>query len=190
MIKYPYSELAWLMKEDNRYILRMDSKESKYLYDLIASLDNPMCVEIGRLQGGSTLLMAYAGGRVYSIDLHLSKTVAEGRGAHFDAYLQEVLRLRGLEERVEIVVGDSQRCDTSKFENKVDVLFIDGEHTYEGVKRDYQNWIDTVKPGGHILFHDASGEKGTVAGVKKFVNRVPLKKIAIANSTVHFIKEK
>ena len=187
--KYPYSDLNWLMKKGGRHILRMDSKESKYLYDLIASYDNPMCVEIGRLQGGSTLLMTYAGGYVYSIDLHLSKTVAEGRGEHFDTYLKEVLRLRGLTDRVNIVVGDSQNCDTSKFNNQVDILFIDGDHSYEGVKKDYSNWINTVKPGGHILFPDASGLKGTVAGVKKFVDNIQLKRIANADSTVHFIKE-
>lgn len=35
----------------------------------------------------------------------------------------------------------------------IDLLFIDGDHTYEGVKRDLK-WIDFLRPGGHVIFHD------------------------------------
>lgn len=33
-------------------------------------------------------------------------------------------------------------------------LLIDGDHTYEGVKRDYEMYSPLVEPGGYILFHD------------------------------------
>jgi len=190
---YPYEKLSWLMKGKRRYILRMDGDEAKYLYDLVASLDNPYCVEIGRMEGGSVLLITYAGGRVFSLDLHISKTVAQGRGAHFDAYLKEVLNLVGLKDRAQIIVANSQKYDTSEFSNKVDILFIDGDHSYEGVKKDYENWVDTVKPSGHILFHDACRTRGgatLVPGVKKFVDTVPLKRINEIGSIVHFVKTK
>jgi len=36
----------------------------------------------------------------------------------------------------------------------VDLLFIDGEHTYEVVKSDYENYGHLVRPGGLIMFHD------------------------------------
>jgi len=36
----------------------------------------------------------------------------------------------------------------------VDLLFIDGEHTYEVVKSDYNNYGSLVRPGGLIMFHD------------------------------------
>jgi len=36
----------------------------------------------------------------------------------------------------------------------VDFLFIDGEHTYEVVKADYNNYGRLVRPGGLIMFHD------------------------------------
>lgn len=38
--------------------------------------------------------------------------------------------------------------------NKLDFLFIDGDHTYEGVKRDFEMYSPFVKKGGIIAFHD------------------------------------
>lgn len=35
-----------------------------------------------------------------------------------------------------------------------DFLMIDGDHSYEGVKADYENYKSLVKPGGLIAFHD------------------------------------
>ena len=37
---------------------------------------------------------------------------------------------------------------------ELDILFIDGSHDYEGVKRDYEIYGSLVKPGGVIIFHD------------------------------------
>jgi cephalosporin hydroxylase len=35
-----------------------------------------------------------------------------------------------------------------------DFLFIDGDHSYAGVKRDYEMYSPLVKPGGWVGFHD------------------------------------
>jgi cephalosporin hydroxylase len=37
---------------------------------------------------------------------------------------------------------------------KIDLLFIDGDHTYEGVKADFEKYLHLVKKGGLIAFHD------------------------------------
>jgi predicted O-methyltransferase YrrM len=36
----------------------------------------------------------------------------------------------------------------------VDILFIDGDHTYEGVRADFLRYRELVRPGGLIFFHD------------------------------------
>lgn len=38
--------------------------------------------------------------------------------------------------------------------NELDYLFIDGDHSYDGVKQDFEMYSPLVKEGGIILFHD------------------------------------
>jgi predicted O-methyltransferase YrrM len=44
-------------------------------------------------------------------------------------------------------------------DKKFDVLFIDGDHSYEGVKQDYNMYKPLVKKGGTIIFHDIAETK-------------------------------
>ena len=39
-------------------------------------------------------------------------------------------------------------------DNKVDFIYIDGDHNYEGVKKDFEMYSPLVRKGGIIAFHD------------------------------------
>ena len=41
----------------------------------------------------------------------------------------------------------------------VDLLFVDGDHLEPGVQLDWDLWHRHVRPGGHVLFHDARDGK-------------------------------
>ncbi|SEV88801.1 Methyltransferase domain-containing protein [Chitinophaga sp. YR573] len=61
------------------------------------------------------------------------------------------------------IQGDShnqitvQRVKQLYPDNDVDFLFIDGDHSYAGVKADFENYSTFVRPGGLIVFHDVCG---------------------------------
>lgn len=63
-------------------------------------------------------------------------------------------------QKIDILRGDSQTIEMlEKVKNvlageQVDLLFIDADHSYEGVKRDYELYSPLVRTGGVIAFHD------------------------------------
>jgi len=40
------------------------------------------------------------------------------------------------------------------FNQPISLLFIDGDHSYEGVQKDHNSWVPKVKKGGTVLYHD------------------------------------
>ena len=78
-------------------------------------------------------------------------------------------------QKTYLIRADSHRQETlEKVKNilndkKVDFLFIDGDHTYQGVKKDFEMYYSLVKKDGIIGFHDiVSGPEENVGEVPKF----------------------
>lgn len=51
------------------------------------------------------------------------------------------------------VINKIKKILTS-YDQQVDLLFIDGAHTYRGAKKDFTRYSAFVKPGGYIVLHD------------------------------------
>lgn len=141
-----FEDLATLFTvgQFNRGIIRLDLDEAALLYRTVQSIPDACGVEIGRGWGGSTLLLAVAGGprgKVTSIQL----------GVLRDAELREAARRGGVSERVELFSGDSREVP---FDEPIDYAFIDGGHDYEVVKADHLRFGALVKPGGFVIHHD------------------------------------
>jgi predicted O-methyltransferase YrrM len=58
---------------------------------------------------------------------------------------------------------------------RLDYLFIDGDHTYEGVKKDFEMYSPLVRSGGLVAFHDVAEHRRELdCGVDKFWNEIKL----------------
>lgn len=151
-----FDDLAFLFSSNQLHhaIISMNVHEGALLWRRAHGLRDANVAEIGRSKGGSTLLLAAAlgeGSHVYSYDLHLKATA----GADSDAELRDVLERYGLAEKVTLVVGDSRTARPPP--TQCELVLVDGDHSYEGVHADFEAWHERVRPGGHMLFHDAVG---------------------------------
>lgn len=56
----------------------------------------------------------------------------------------------------------------------IDLFFIDGDHTYHGVQKDFLNYFGLVRSGGIVAFHDISGNPDSRYGVKEYWQKLKL----------------
>jgi len=124
--------------------IRQDPWEAEYLY-LIAARAKLAIVETGRWNGGSALMMACANP---DIPIHSIDIAPQDDGA-----LKSLLAELGVGANIELIVGDSQNCKYPQIA-AFDLLFIDGDHSYEGCTKDIENWWPDMAPGGHMVLHD------------------------------------
>lgn len=147
-----------------------------FAYDLVAALRPKLVVELGVYNGLSFFAFCQAmvehdiDGVAYAIDCW------EG-DEHTDSYDDSIYNdvrdyardnYRGITYLLRMFFNEALQ----HFEdNTVDLLHIDGLHTYEAVKEDFTNWYPKVKPGGIILFHDVMARIKDF-GVWKFFDEI------------------
>jgi predicted O-methyltransferase YrrM len=169
--------------------IRLDPWEAEYLF-MVASLAEAGIVEIGRYRGGSSFLLACANERrpIYSID----------RDPQDDALVQRLLDEHQVGRNLTLIVGDSQDTDYPAIPD-VDLLFVDGDHSYEGCTRDLERWYPRVLHGGHVVLHDCYFGSDVQAAVIDFTRNRDVHHVcwpyAIAShwrapqgSLAHFVK--
>lgn len=124
--------------------IRQEPWEGEYLFYLAKHAKEGV-VETGRFQGGSSFLMACANDTIpiHSIDI----------APQNDAFLKEQFVKFGIGKNVDLIVGDSQKSRYAQI-GKFDLLFIDGDHSYEGCTNDLENWFPLLSSGGHVVLHD------------------------------------
>lgn len=57
----------------------------------------------------------------------------------------------------------------------IDFIFIDGDHSYEGLRGDWEAWSDCIEPGGIVALHDSANFKDMIPGSQRFTQENVLK---------------
>lgn len=136
----------------------MTVRQGAYLFGLIRQMQARKVIEIGRFKGGTTLLMAAAMGnvgRLWSIDSGYKESYLNPTRS-WDAMLEDALAVFGL-SNVTILVGDSRTIEVS-FGGALDLVMIDGDHSYEAVRSDFERFGRRARVGGAVLFDDATSD--------------------------------
>jgi hypothetical protein len=108
-------------------------------------------VDLGVDFGLSTFALALENiGTVYGVDWFQGDAHAGFR----DSY-ESVVNFKNYYQfdNVNIIKADFNEL-AKRWNLPIDILHIDGFHTYEAVKKDYETWVPFVREGGLIMFHD------------------------------------
>lgn len=147
----------------------MPDKEGEFLYNIALSSKSKFIVETGTFRGASGvwfLKAIEAQGKGWFITYDITKP--DGYTKQTEKQLREnhLIAVRRLEK-----VGSSfSTIVDSKiyaWSNKIDLLFIDGDHSYNSCLTDLQTFEPHVKKKGLILIHDYHG-KGVPAAVRDY----------------------
>jgi predicted O-methyltransferase YrrM len=114
-------------------------------------------VEIGSWKGRSTVWLAagaqLARQRVYAVDRHSASR--EDPSANTLAEFLRNIERAGVADAVEPVVMSSADA-AAVIHGPVELLFVDGDHSFAGVQRDAETWLPKIIEGGVVLFHDVA----------------------------------
>jgi predicted O-methyltransferase YrrM len=116
-------------------------------------------VEIGTATGGTLFIwcaLAHPDATIVSIDL--PGGIHGGGYPYWKTFVYK--RFTSANQKLHLLRGDSHSAAMLEQLKKrlggqpVDFLFIDGDHTYAGVKQDFEMYSPLVRKGGLIAFHD------------------------------------
>ena len=127
--------------------------------------------EIGTYLGETTWLVAHNNPdvAVYTLDLPSGDSRSDAMLELTDPYLFERwdrgVRFADTPERDRIVqlLGDSASFNYSPYRESIDMVFIDGSHSYSYVRSDTEAALQMLSPKGAILWHDYPAYPGVWA---------------------------
>jgi predicted O-methyltransferase YrrM len=168
----------WQIKEEITMLMEILQKQKpKYV------------LEIGTAGGGSLFMLSQVIANdaiLISIDLpngQFGGGYPENRITLYNSFAKTSQKIR-------LIRQDSHSLESLKSvkgilkENNLDFLFIDGDHSYEGVKKDFELYGPLVKKNGIIAFHDiVQGLPENVGGVPIFWSQLKEK-----HKHVEFVK--
>lgn len=136
--------------------------EAELLYQLASQVPaDQAIVEIGSYRGRSTIALALGsqqghGARVYAIDPHEAYTGPRGGvfGPADQAARYRNIAEAGVGEIVSIICLRSTAVAAGWAQRNVGLLWLDGDHTYAGLKADVEGWAPYLVDGATVAFHD------------------------------------
>jgi len=147
------------LKGLNKYLVPLNLKFSTYLPRSSVRFANKyfcdnevIVIEVGVLNGenAKSMLKTLKIKKIYLIDIE-KKFEVMGDGVEF----------------IEMPSDKAYKL----IKEKADFIYIDGDHSYEQVIKDINNYYPLLKEGGILAGHDIIGEKGVLKAVIEFCSK-------------------
>lgn len=166
---------AWVEALWRSHFFRPLQKRSEILrlIEVVRSLRPSSICEIGAAGGGTTFMLAQAAASNATL-ISLDLAFTESRRAAVSRFASEEQKITCL--RLDSHSPDSVRAVADCLSGRsLDVLYLDGDHSYEGIKADFQMYSPLVRPGGLIVFHDIVPDYKSRYGIEtnSYVGGVP-----------------
>lgn len=146
-------------------------------------------VELGTNQGTTARILSHYCKEVITIDVfeHLDQIEdsqwCNEYKANYEDNPHSFEQIRNyLSDCKNVTVVAGRSFDAANSFCDIDGIFIDADHSYEGVKKDFEAWFPKIKIGGVLLFHDFSHVR---AGVGKFYYDTLIKDDRMQEITYH-----
>lgn len=185
MLTESFFKEALLITEDFEGGITND--EAELLYNTAAKLKgNGAIVEIGSWCGKSITIIATGAlkngfnNKIYSIDPFLtSKDEPNGK---YETFISN-LKKNKLDDKITHLKEKSQLAGLN-FKENIEFIFIDGFHTYDAVKKDFDLFYPKIIEGGYIAIHDIGYYKGPTDLTMELIHNDTFKIIDFKYSTV------
>jgi predicted O-methyltransferase YrrM len=153
-------------------------EELTALGEILAGRRPERALEIGTADGGTLLFLTrLAAPRATIVSIDLPGGRFGGGYSASRAWFYKRFARRG--QRLQLLRGDShtgemlERVKAVLGGQALDYLFIDGDHTYDGVKRDFELYAPLVRKGGIIALHDVAEHRpASGCEVSRFWNEI------------------
>mgnify|MGYP001038045043 CR=1 FL=1 len=167
LLDFAFNDLAGLIKPSQVY------DEISELLKTLARMKPKVILEIGTANGGTLFLFCRIASKdaiIISIDLpggRFGGGYSKWREFLYKSFAQPSQKI--YLPRVDSHKGETLEQVKAILDGKeLDLLFIDGDHTYEGVKKDFEMYSSLLRQGV-IAFHDiVLGPSENVGGVPQF----------------------
>lgn len=155
-------EDLWQLLKDVE-LVQVRPIEMEAMYKHCFEFERPGIVEIGSAHGASSIILAEAArelnGSLICIDHFPEDYYGQEK---FGNYGRKAFK-KNIKPYQDVVYHINLSSEAAKHQvfnilhelrKDLCILFIDGNHDYEAVKRDIQNYVPLVRSGGYIGFHD------------------------------------
>jgi predicted O-methyltransferase YrrM len=162
----------------NRIISPLQVREELLEFgEVVSKLKPKVVLEIGTARGGTLCVLSRLAdpcATIVSVDLPGGEFGGGYKWFHVPIFKR--LPLRG--QKLHLLRADSHDPESfSRVERvldgrQLDLLFIDGDHSYDGVRQDFEVYSRLVRPGGLVAFHDVAKHRDPTCQVSRFWDEV------------------